>query len=312
MLIIQNTEDFRIENPSIVTIGTFDGVHLGHQKILKRLKELKNKTGLKTVLLTFEPHPRKVLFPNQKDLKLITSIDEKLQLLAQYGIDVAVVYPFSHYFSTMDSDFYIQNILLKQLNLKHLVIGYDHKFGKDRSGDINTLKQISENGSFFIEEISAKDIDNIAVSSSKIRKCIQEGHIEIANKNLGHQFFINAKVIKGKKIGRSIGYATANLKIEADEKIIPKIGVYFVKASINSKLHFGMMNIGKNPTIDTDKEIKIEVHLFEFNEDIYDQTIQIIFISRLRDELKFENLNDLKSQLSKDKKICLELMHSNL
>ena len=312
MLIIKHTENFRIESPTILTIGTFDGVHLGHQKILERLKELKNKTGLKTVILTFEPHPRKVLFPEQKDLKLITTIDEKLQLLDQYGIDVTVVYPFSNYFSTMDSDFYIQNILLKQLNVKHLVIGYDHKFGKDRSGDINTLKQISVHGSFFIEEISAKDIDNIAVSRSKIRKCLQEGQIEIANKNLGHPFFLNGKVIKGKQIGRSIGYATANLKIEAEEKIIPKIGVYFVKAKINSKLHFGMMNIGKNPTIDVDKETKIEVHLFEFNEDIYDQTIQIIFISRLRDEKKFENLDELKAQLVNDKKMCLELMHSPL
>ncbi len=308
MLIIQNSEHFRIESPTIVTIGTFDGVHLGHQKILNRLVELKQKTGLKTVVLTFEPHPRKILFPEQKDLKLITLVDEKLQLLDRYGVDVTVVYPFTKNFSQLDSNIYIEEILLRQLNLKHLVIGYDHRFGKDRTGDINTLRDFSSNQSFFVEEISAKDIDNIAVSSSKIRKAIETGHVEMAAEYLGHQFFISAKVIKGKQLGRQLGYATANLKPKAEEKIIPKIGVYFVEVLIDNQPFFGMMNIGTNPTTDNDNRVKLEVNIFNFNSDIYDKVIQVSFIKRLRDELKFSNLDALVQQLNIDKEMCLQLI----
>lgn len=308
MLIIQNTEHFRIESPTIVTIGTFDGVHLGHQKILNRLAELKQNTGLKTVVLTFEPHPRKILFPEQKDLKLITLVDEKLQLLEKYGVDVTVVYPFTKYFSQLDSNIYIEEILLRQLNLKHLVIGYDHRFGKDRTGDINTLRDFSSNYSFFVEEISAKDIDNIAVSSSKIRKSIETGHVEMAAEYLGHQFFVSGKIIKGKQLGRQLGYATANLKPSVEEKIIPKIGVYFVEVLIDKRSFFGMMNIGTNPTTDDDDKVKLEVNIFNFNSDIYNKIIQVRFIKRLRDELKFSNLDALVQQLHLDKEMCLQLI----
>lgn len=308
MLIVQNTEHFRIELPTIVTIGTFDGVHLGHQKILKRLAELKKNTGLNTVVLTFEPHPRKVLFPEQKDLKLLTLIDEKLELLKKYGVDVTVVYPFTKAFANTTPKHYVEEILIKQLKVKYLVIGYDHKFAKERVGDIHLLKAYTKEFQFHVEEISPLDIDSIAVSSSKIRKAIEEGHIELAGEYLGHKYFLNAKVIKGKQLGRQLGFATANMQLTEQEKMIPKIGVYLVKVEVNAEGYFGMMNIGLNPTTDLDQNVKLEVHLFDFEKDIYNKTIKISFLRRLRDEKKFANLDELKTALQEDKKNCLKLM----
>jgi len=308
VLTIQHTENFRIESPTIVTIGTFDGVHLGHQKILQRLKELKEKTGLKTVVLTFEPHPRKVLFPEQKDLKLITLIDEKLELLDKYGVDVTVVYPFSKQFSLLESEFYIKDILIRQLDVKHLVIGYDHKFGKNRTGDINTLREFSAEHHFSIEEISAQDIDHIAVSSSKIRKALEEGNLGLASEFLGHHFFVNAHVVKGKQLGRTIGYPTANLQVEGEEKIIPGNGIYYVAVEVEGGSYKGMMSIGINPTTDNDMKIKLEVNIFDFDMNIYGRPLKLIFLKRLRDEKKFANLSDLKMQLHRDKEMCYRLM----
>lgn len=310
MLIIQNTEHFRIESPTIVTIGTFDGVHLGHQKILDRLKELKHSTGLKTVVLTFDPHPRKVLFPEQKDLKLLTLVDEKLELLERYGVDVTVVYPFTRKFSELDASHYIEEILVKQLNTKHLIIGYDHKFGRNRSGNIEVLRKFAPDFQFSIEEISAFDLDQIAISSSKIRKSLEEGDLEKASEFLGHHFFLNAKVVKGKQLGRTLGFATANLKPEAEEKIIPRMGVYFVGVETEGKNYFGMLNIGLNPTTASDERIKIEVHIFDFNADIYSKTVKLKFLKRLRDEKKFANLTELKAELQRDKNACLQLIET--
>ena len=309
MLTIQFTENFRIEWPAIVTIGTFDGVHLGHQKILKRLFELKQETGLKTVVLTFEPHPRKVLFPDQKNLRLITTINEKLELFEKYGVDVAVVYPFTSEFSKLESELYVRQILIKQLNVNYLVIGYDHRFGKNRQGDIHTLKEFAAAEDFLIEEISAKDIDNIAVSSSKIRKALEEGDLDLATNYLGHRFFLSGLVIKGKQLGKTIGFPTANIKPEAEEKIIPRTGVYFVSVELNGLKFYGMTNIGYNPTTDLDRQIKIEVNIFDFDQDIYGVTLKIIFLKRLRDEQKFENLEMLTQQLYLDRNNCFELIN---
>ncbi len=308
MLIVQNTKDFRIETPTIITIGTFDGVHLGHQKILTRLKELKEKLGLKTVVLTFEPHPRKILFPEQKDLKLITLIDEKLELLNKYGVDIAVVYPFDKTFSQIEVKHYLEVILVDHLNAKHIVIGYDHKFGKDRKGDINTLKEHASTYHYTLEEISKQDIERIAVSSTNIRKAIEEGDIEKANEFLGHFFFLKAKVVKGKQLGRTIGFPTANLQTENADKLIPKIGVYFVEVIVEGEPHYGMLNIGINPTTDLDTKIKIEVNIFDFEKDIYNKSVTLKFIKKLRDEKKFNTLNELIAQLNKDKEICLAII----
>lgn len=310
MLIIQNTKNFRIENPTIITIGTFDGVHLGHQKILSRLKELKDKLGLKTVVLTFEPHPRKILFPEQKDLKLITLVDEKLELLKKYGVDITVVYPFDKTFSQLEVKQYLEGILVNDLNAKHIVIGYDHKFGKDRKGDITTLKEHASTYNYTLEEISKKDIDSIAVSSTNIRKAIEEGDIERANEYLGHPFFLKAKVVKGKQLGRTLGFPTANLQTESPDKLIPKIGVYFVEVIVEGETHFGMLNIGVNPTTDSDYKIKIEVNIFDFEKDIYNKSVTLNFIKKLRDEKKFNNLNELITQLNKDKESSLALINN--
>ncbi len=308
MLTVRHTENFRIEKPCILTIGTFDGVHLGHQKILKKLNELKQKTGLNTVILTFDPHPRKVLFPEQKDLKLITTTDEKLALLAQNNIDVTVVYPFSKTFAQMDAKSFIRDILSKSLNVKYLIIGYDHKFGKDRDGDINTLKNYSKEFTYEVEEIRVQDIENINVSSSKIRHALEKGNVELANKYLGFEFFMNGTVVKGKQLGRTLGYPTANLQIDEIDKMIPTIGVYFVSVQFDKENYHGMLSIGKNPTTDNDGVVKIEVNIFNFDKDIYNKNIKISFIKHLRDEVKFETIELLKAQLKLDKANCQKLL----
>ncbi len=309
MLVIENTEYFRIEKPTIVTIGTFDGVHLGHQKILQRLSEIKAETGFQTLVLTFEPHPRKVLFPDQRDLRLLTLVDEKLDLLRSFGVDVAVVYPFSRQFSELASDVYIREILCSQLKTRKLVIGYDHRFGKGRTGDIRVLRQAAKENGFEVEEISARDIDSIAISSTKIRKALEEGKLDLAAEFLGHPYFLNAQVIQGKQLGRSIGYPTANLKT-AEEKLIPRNGVYFVKLEVEGQWHFGMLNIGTNPTTDRDDSVKIEVHLFDFDRTIYFRSVRLQFIRRLRDEKNFKGLEELTAALDEDKKNCLLLMNA--
>lgn len=305
---IKNTPDFRIEVPTIVTIGTFDGVHLGHQKILNRIAEIKAQTGLQTLVLTFDPHPRKVLFPEQKDLKLLTDIDERLELLEKNGIDICVVYPFTEAFAETDSSFYIEHILLRQLHVKYLAIGHDHRFGKNRSGNLETLMDYSRRQGFYLEEISAKDIDQMAVSSSKIRKALEEGQLDLANAYLGHPYFITALVVKGKQLGRKLGYPTANLFVENKEKIIPANGVYFVEVEVSKISYRGMMSIGYNPTTDNDQRIKLEVNIFDFDADLYHQHLTVRFLKRLRNEENFKDLEALKAQLKRDEETCLHLI----
>lgn len=308
MLTIQNTAHFRIESPAIVTIGTFDGVHLGHKKILQRLVELKNQTGLQTVVFTFEPHPRKVLFPDQTDLKLLSTADEKITLLKSCGVDVAVVFPFSKNFAAIGAEDYIKHMLVKQLNVKHLVIGYDHKFGLNRSGDIHTLKQYATRYHYKVEEISAHDIDNLSVSSSRIRKALEAGRVEEAAQLLGYRYSITAKVVKGKQLGRTLGYPTANLNVQATEKLIPRQGVYFVQVSHAGVVYNGMMNIGTNPTTDSDSSVKCEVNIFDFEGDLYGSEIKVEFTRWIREEKKFTGLNELKLAIDNDKEECLKLI----
>jgi riboflavin kinase/FMN adenylyltransferase len=308
VLVIKNTPDFRIEIPTIVTIGTFDGVHLGHQKILNRIAEIKSQTGLKTVVLTFDPHPRKVLFPDQKDLKLLTGIEERLELLEKNGIDIAVVYPFSRHFAQTESSFYIEQILLKQLHVKYLAIGHDHRFGKNRSGNLETLVDYSRRFQFQLEEISAKDIDQIAISSSKIRKALEEGQLDLANAYLGHPYFITALVVKGKQLGRQLGYPTANLFLENHEKIVPANGVYFVEVDMEGARYHGMMNVGMNPTTDNNKVVKLEVNIFNFEAEIYNKHLTVRFLKRLRNEESFKDLEALKAQLKRDEAACFNLI----
>lgn len=289
---------------TIVTIGTFDGVHLGHQQIIKRLVELKQKQGGETLLFTFAPHPRKVLFPEQTDLKLITTTEEKCDLLKQFGIDNVLVYPFTKEFSMMNADQYISEIIVRALNTKTLVIGYDHKFGSNREGSIDTLKKFSKDYHFVVEEISAHEINQLNVSSTRIRKAIEEGDVKTANECLGYTFFVTGKVVKGKQLGRQIGYPTANIQVGDPDKLIPKIGVYAVNIEHKEKCYKGMLNVGVNPTTDTDNKIKVEVNIFDFDQEIYGDTIKVEFLKRIRDEEKFANLEELKQALANDKIAC--------
>ena len=292
---------------SIVTIGTFDGVHLGHQKIIRRLVDIKQKQGGETILFTFDPHPRKVLFPDQTDLKLITTTKEKCELLKQFGIDHVLVYPFTKAFSQMHATDYISDIIAKGLKTKTLVIGYDHRFGSNREGSIDTLKELSSIYNFVVEEIPAQEINQLNISSTRIRKAIEEGDIKTANDFLGYPFFVTGIVVKGKQLGRTIGYPTANIFVEDKDKLIPKIGVYAVNVVVDGKRYKGMLNVGINPTTDTDKLIKIEVNIFEFDEDIYGHDIKVEFVKWIRNEEKFANLEELKSALANDKIACSSL-----
>jgi riboflavin kinase / FMN adenylyltransferase len=297
-----------VEN-SIVTIGTFDGVHLGHQKIIRRLVDLKEKEGGETVLFTFDPHPRKILFPDQTDLKLITTTKEKCRLLEQFGIDHVLVFPFTKEFSHMHANEYISEIISKGLKTQTLVIGYDHRFGSNREGNIDTLKHLSTTHHFAVEEIPAQEINQLNVSSTRIRKAIEEGDVETANAFLGYEFFVTGVVVKGKQLGRTIGYPTANIHVEDPDKLIPKIGVYAVNVVLGKTRYKGMLNVGLNPTTDTDNTIKIEVNIFEFDQDIYGHGIKVEFVKWVRNEEKFANLEELKQALANDKLACSAILN---
>ena len=289
---------------SIVTIGTFDGVHLGHQQIIKRLVELKKKQGGEIVLFTFAPHPRKVLFPEQSDLKLITTTQEKCELLQQFGVDHVLVFPFTKAFSQIQAQDYISDIIAKGLKTKTLVIGYDHRFGSNREGNIDLLKECASTLDFNVEEIPAQEINQLNISSTRIRKAIDEGDVKTANEFLGYSFFVTGTVVKGKQLGRTIGYPTANIFVEDTDKLIPKIGVYAVNVILNGITYKGMLNVGTNPTTDTDNKIKIEVNIFDFDKDIYGETLKVEFVKWIRNEEKFANLDELKQALANDKIAC--------
>lgn len=304
MSVFYNISELSQVTNSIVTIGTFDGVHLGHQKIIKRLVELKQKQGGEIVLFTFDPHPRKILFPEQKDLKLITTTEEKCEILKQFGVDHVLVYPFTKEFSKIQAQDYIADIIVKGLKTKTLVIGYDHRFGSNREGSIDTLKQFAPIYHFDVEEIPAQEINQLNVSSTRIRKAIEDGDIQTANDFLGYTFFITGEVIKGKQLGRTIGYPTANIFIDNADKLIPKIGVYAVNVVLKGVTYKGMLNVGTNPTTDFDNKIKIEVNIFDFDDDIYGETLKVEFVKWIRNEEKFANLDELKEALANDKMAC--------
>lgn len=307
MKVYANIEDFKdVKNP-IVTTGTFDGVHLGHQKIISRLKEVAQKHQGETVLLTFYPHPRMVLFPDDNELKLLNTQQEKIQLLEKYGVDHLIVYPFTKEFSRLTSVEFVRNILVNSIHTKKLIIGYNHHFGRNREGSFEHLKEFGPIYGFDVEEIPAKDIDNIEISSTKIRKALQSGDVETASSYLGHLYSITGKVIKGFEKGRIIGYPTANILIEDKYKLIPADGVYAVKAEVKGKLYGGMLNIGNNPTIEG-KGRSIEVNIFDFNDTIYGEDATIYFIKRLRDELKFAGMDELKNALAIDKQNALKIL----
>jgi riboflavin kinase/FMN adenylyltransferase len=283
---------------SVLTIGTFDGVHIGHQKIIERLNQIKSEDFERSMILTFYPHPRMVL-DHSKDIKMLTTMDEKVYLLEKFGLDDLIIEPFTKEFSRLSALDFVRNILVNQLNIKKLVIGYDHHFGKNREGNFEQLSEYGELYDFKVEEISAQEIENVSVSSTKIRKALENGEMEKANKYLGYNYLLTGKIIKGQGIGRKINFPTVNLHIAEDYKLIPKKGVYVVRANFNNKSSFGIMNIGFRPTVGG-KGQTIEIHLLDFNDDLYGSNMQIEVLMRLRDEKKFESIEELAAQISKD------------
>ena len=302
MTSFNNINEFNSTDYTILTIGTFDGVHLGHQKVLERLtKEAKNN-NLKSTVLTFFPHPRTVLNPN-KPLKLINSVNERTDLLSKSKIDNLIIHPFDKSFSELDPEKYVLEILVTKLKAKIILIGYDHKFGKNRTADINDLKMYGEKYGFKVIEIKAEEISNIAISSTKIRKAISEGDISTAKEYLGYDVSLSGRIVRGKSIGRTIGFPTANVEVSEGYKLLPKNGVYLIESIINKKQVFGMMNIGVKPTL-IESSKTIEINFFDFEGDLYDKNIRVDIKQFIRDEVRFESLELLKSQIQKDKINC--------
>ncbi len=309
MKIYRNIDNFKIRKP-IVTIGTFDGVHLGHQKILNFLKSEAQRLEGEEVLLTFYPHPRQVLNPNSSQLKLINTLDEKIETLKKIGIKHLIIYPFTKSFANLTSCEFIGEILVQKIGIKHLVVGYDHRFGRDREGDIATLSKCTKPYNFNVIKVDALVTDNVKISSTKIRNAINKGNIELANYYLSYDFAISGKVIEGDKIGQKFGFPTANIFISNKNKIIPANGVYAVEVLIHNKKYYGMLNIGIRPTINSTGKRSIEVNIFHFNKNIYNQDIIIKLKFRVRDEIKFKNTELLKKQLELDRKTVLKKLDS--
>ena len=299
MTLFQGIDFYTAKGKTVLTIGTFDGVHKGHQQIIHHLIETAKQENCSSLILTFFPHPRMVL---QQDvaIKLLNTIDEKATLLENYGIDTLIIHPFDTAFSNLSAEEFVKDILVDQLNIHKIIIGYDHRFGKNRTADINDLISFGKKYDFEVAQIGAEEIDKIAISSTKIRKALLEGDVKLANQYLGYSYFISGKVIEGKKIGRTIGFPTANIEINENYKLLPKNGVYVVSSTINNVVYFGMMNIGNNPTIG-DNEQTIEVHFFELHQDIYSENIQVSILKHIREEQKFSTVDELKIQLKHDK-----------
>jgi riboflavin kinase/FMN adenylyltransferase len=286
------------KNPSVITIGTFDGVHIGHQKIINRLVKVGQHKNLESVVLTFFPHPRMVL-NKDANIQLLNTIEERKELLSKLDLKGLVIKTFDIDFANLSARDYVKTILVDELNAKHIIIGYDHHFGKNRSANIDDLKTYGKEFGFEVEEISAQDIKDVAVSSTKIRNAISNGDLKTANSYLGSPYFLTGQIIRGKGLGKQIKFPTANINIEEDYKLIPKNGVYVVRSIIDDTAVYGMMNIGTNPTVNGTKQ-SIEVHYFSLDKNLYGNTLKVSILSRLRDEHKFESVALLQEQLKKD------------
>ena len=304
MILKRNLEEIKDPSFSVVTIGTFDGVHLGHQKIIKKLVTIAKANDFKSTILTFFPHPRMVL-QQDNNIKLLNTLDEKIEIFEKLGLDQLIIHPFTKEFSRLSALEYVKTILVEKLNAKKIIIGYDHRFGRNRIANIENLKEYGNEFNFEVEEISAKEIDEVSVSSTKIRKALEDGKIEKANLYLGYSYLLTGIITKGKGLGRQIEFPTANIHIEETYKLIPKNGVYTVKSNIDNTVVYGMMNIGMNPTVNGTKKT-IEVHFFDFNEDLYGEKIRLSILARQRDEKRFESVEALKKQLFKDKENALK------
>lgn len=310
MIEYNSAANYTNKRATVVTIGTFDGVHIGHKAILERLITASKKNKFDSVLLTFFPHPRMVL-QTDSDLKLINTLAEKKELLRQLGLDHLIVHPFTHAFSRLTAVEYVRDILVNKLNAKKIIIGYDHRFGRNRTSNIDDLREFGELYHFEVEEISAQEINEAAVSSTKIRKALAEGDVETANNYLGYCFMLNGTVVHGKGIGRTLKYPTANLQIDEPYKLIPKNGVYVVKSTLNDKIVYGITSIGTNPTVGGTQKT-IETYFLDFNQDLYGRTLQLEFLSRIRDEISFKNVDTLKEAISEDELFARDFLNNSV
>ncbi len=297
--LFHSINDFQSTKKTILTLGTFDGVHIGHKKILERITQNTENGKYESLVLTFFPHPRMVL-QEKSEIKLLNTISEKTKLLEATGIENLVIHPFNESFSRLTAEEFVHSILVDQFHIQKIIIGHDHRFGRNRTANIDDLIAFGAEYGFEVEQISAQEIQDVSVSSTKIRKALNEGNMALANDYLGYDYFLSGEVVKGKQLGRTIGFPTANIQIEEDYKLIPKTGVYIVKAVVDQKEVFGMMNIGFNPTVNGQKQT-IEVHLFDFDADIYGQKIEVSLLKYLREEQKFGSVDLLKEQLNQDK-----------
>ena len=295
---ITDITTFTTQQPTVLTIGTFDGVHLGHQKIVERVVTTARQEGLLATVFTFFPHPRMVV-QHDKGLKLIHTLEEKKQLLQQLGVDLLVVQPFNEAFAQLSAEEFVSTILVQHLNVKKVIIGYDHRFGRNRTANIDDMRLFGKKYGFAVEEISVQEVDEVSVSSTKIREALNKGDVTTAEHYLGTPYSLTGRVVHGLKLGRTLGYPTANIQVTEDYKLIPKDGVYAVYSYISGRKVYGMMSIGKNPTIEG-KGASIEVYFFDFNGDLYDQKLTIEFVQYLREEQKFATIDLLKKQLQDD------------
>lgn len=294
----KGADAFHSARHTVVTIGTFDGVHVGHQKIIERLVSTAKASNLESVILTFFPHPRMVL-QKDRDIKLINTIEERKEILEGSGIDHLVIHPFTRQFSRLTAQEFVYEVLVKRLKVRKVIIGYDHRFGRNRTANIEDLRIYGEQYNFEVEEISKQDIEEVAVSSTKIRKALLEGKVEKANKFLSYTYSLTGEVVKGKGLGKRFNYPTANLEVKEDYKLIPSNGVYVVRALIEGARFFGMMNIGFNPTVGGTRKT-IETYFFELDTDLYGRTLTIELLTRIRDEKKFDSTEDLKTAMKQD------------
>ena len=293
-------------HPTILTLGTFDGVHQGHRTIISKLTSESKKHDLKSIILTFFPHPRNIV--SSKKIKSISTIDEKIQIFSELNLDELIIQNFNKSFSEMGAEEFIK-LLVNNLNLKKIIVGYNHRFGKNRSADIDVLIDFSLKYDFEVVEIKAFEVEKIKISSTKIRNAIDNGNIDVCNNYLGYNFNMNGIVVKGKSIGKSIGFPTANINIAEEYKIIPKNGVYLVRCFYEKNKFYGMMNIGYNPTFGSNEKT-IEVNIFDFSKDLYDKNIRIEFLKFIRDEIKFDNAEELQNQLINDRENCIKNINS--
>lgn len=301
--VFHSVQSFKSNKKTIVTLGTFDGMHVGHQVILNKLKLQKRIYGYETLVLTFFPHPRMVLKTDRK-IALLNTIEERIKQIDYFGIDHLVVQEFTPEFAELSAEEFVKTVLVDQFNIGKIIIGYDHRFGKNRSADIHDLIKFGTIYHFDVEQISAKELEKVSVSSTKIRNALSKGQVDVAKTFLGYPYMLSGTVTSGKQLGRTIGYPTANIQVDEDYKLIPAIGVYVVGVKVNEKDYYGILSIGTNPTVGGTTK-SIEVYIFNFNEDIYHKQITVSFLTKIRDEEHFSSVNLLVKAIKKDEEFAL-------